>query len=260
VHVRETLSKFFADRGTHLAAMIAYFALLSFVPLIFLALSLLGLGGRTTESSYFVEELQKIFPSASVSGIVSGVDKIRRNSTSLGLIGAGFLLWSSLSLFSVLESAFNIVYDRPNRGFLVGKARATVFMLASLVVLFVGLLVGGLGAHTLNRFAPGILGNTIVAHGVSVIVSSIAVFIFLVSSYRYLTNADLTTQEVLPGAIVGTVALEATFQVLPIFLGFSKHNPSAQVIGGPLLLLIWLYLMANVIVFGAEVNWRRAQP
>ena len=35
--------KFFADRGTHLAAMIAYFALLSFVPLLLLSLALLGL-------------------------------------------------------------------------------------------------------------------------------------------------------------------------------------------------------------------------
>jgi membrane protein len=260
VHVRETFSKFFADRGTHLAAMIAYFALLSFVPLIFLSLSLLGFHGRTTESSYFVEELRKIFPSASVSSIVSGVDKIRRNSASLGVVGGAFLLWSSLSLFSVLESAFNIVYDRPNRAFLHGKARATVFMLASLVVLFAGLLVGGLGAHTLNRFAPGFLGNTIVAHTVSIVVSGIAVFIFLVSAYRFLTNAELTVVSVLPGAIVGTVMLEATFQVLPIFLGLSKQNPSAQVVGAPLLLLVWLYVMANVIVFGAEVNWRRARP
>jgi membrane protein len=264
VHIRETFSKFFADRGTHLAAMIAYFALLSFVPLIFLALALLGLGGRTTESSYFVEELQKLFPSASVSSIVSGVDKIRRNATSLGLIGAAFLLWSSLSLFSVLESAFNIVYDRPNRSFLHGKARATLFMLVGLITLFVGLLVGGVGAHTLDRFAPGFLANTIVAHGVSVVVSSIAIFVFLICAYRFLTNVDLTLVQVLPGAIVATVALEATFQVLPLFLGFSKRNVSAQVIGGPLLLLIWLYVMANVIVFGAEINWRRshapAQP
>ena len=81
---------------------------------------------------------------------------IQRNATSLGLVGGGFLLWSSLSLFSVLESAFNIVYGRPNRPFLHGKALAVVFMLASLVTLFAGLLVGGLGAHLLNRFAPGL--------------------------------------------------------------------------------------------------------
>ena len=52
MHIRETFAKFFADRGTHLAAMIAYFALLSFVPLLFLALALLGLSaGRTSPAT-----------------------------------------------------------------------------------------------------------------------------------------------------------------------------------------------------------------
>jgi membrane protein len=259
VHIRETFSKFFADRGTHLAAMIAYFALLSFVPLLFLALALLGLSGRVNETSYFVTELQKIFPGASISSIVAVIRTIQRNATSLGILGGAFLLWSSLSLFSVLESAFNIVYGRPNRSFLHGKALAIVFMLASLVTLFAGLLVGGIGAHLLNRFAPGLLGNAVVANVLSVVVSTIAIFVFLVSSYRYLTNTTLTVRDVLPGAIVATIALEASFQVLPVYLRLSKHVPAAQAFGGPVLLLVWLFVMANVIVFGAEINWRRAQ-
>ena len=260
MHIKETFSKFFADRGTHLAAMIAYFALLSFVPLLFLALSLLGFTGRPSESTYFVTELKKIFPSLSVDSIISSTQAIQRHATSLGIVGGAFLLWSSLSLFSVLESAFNIVYDRPNRGFLHGKARALVFMLASLVVLFVGLLVGGVGAHALNRYAPSFLGNTIVANGVSVLVSTIAVFIFIVSSYRYLTNAELSFRDVLPGAVVATIALEASFQLLPVFIWASRYSPSLKGIAGPIYLLVWLYLMANVIVFGAEFNWRRARP
>jgi membrane protein len=260
VHIRETLTKFFADRGTHLAAMIAYFALLSFVPLLFLALALLGLTGRVNESSYFVTELQKIFPGASISSIVSVIRTIQQNATSLGIVGGAFLLWSSLSLFSVLESAFNIVYGRPNRSFLHGKALAVVFMLAGLVTLFVGLLVGSVGAHLLNRFAPGVLGNSVVAYVISIVVSASAIFVFLVSSYRFLTNMTLTVRAVLPGALVATVALEASFQVLPVYVRMSKHVPAAQAFGGPALLLVWLYLMANVIVFGAEFNWRRAQP
>ena len=259
MHLRETFSKFFADRGTHLAAMIAYFALLSFVPLLFLALALLGLSGRVNESSYFVTELQKIFPGASISSIVGVIRTIQKNATSLGIVGGAFLLWSSLSLFSVLESAFNIVYGRPNRSFLRGKALAVVFMLASLITLFAGLVIGGIGAHLLNRFAPGFLGNQVVAYILSVLVSTIAIFLFLVSSYRYLTNMRLTLRAVLPGAIVATVALEATFQVLPVYLRLSTHVPAAQAFGGPALLLIWLYVMANVIVFGAEFNWRQAR-
>lgn len=260
MHIRETFSKFFADRGTHLAAMIAYFALLSFVPLLFLALALLGFGGRVDESSYLVTELKRLFPGASVTSIVTWARNVQDNWPTLGLVGGAFLLWSSLSLFSVLESAFNIVYDRPNRPFLHGKARAFVFMIAGLVFLFAGLVAGTFGAHLLNRFAPGILGTGAVAYSVSVAVSAVAIFLFLVSAYRYLPNADVTVTEVLPGSLLVTVALEATFQVLPVYLQLSKHVPVAQAVGGPVLLLIWLYVMSNMIVFGAEFNWRLARP
>ena len=54
---------------------------------------------------------------------------------------------------------------------------------------------------------------------------------------------------------ITTIALEATFQVLPIYLRLSHHVPALQAFGGPAILLVWLYVMANVIVFGAEVNW-----
>ena len=259
----EPLAKFFADRGTHLAAMIAYFALLSFVPRLFLAVSLLGLAGRADESSYLVTELKRAFPGTSISTIVHAVREIQRNAAALGIFGGAALLWTSLSLFSALESAFNIVYGRPNRSFFHGKALAVLLMLASLVTLFVGLLIGSIGFDVLKRYAPGFVANGYVAYTLSVAVSLLAVFIFLVAVYYLLTNADLTLREVLPGAIVASIALEASFQVLPLYLRVSGNVVAIKVFAGPALLLIWLYVMANVIVFGAEINWwwrRRRQP
>jgi len=251
----QPLRKFFADRGPHLAAMIAYFALLSFVPLLFLTVSLLGLAGRPDESSYLVTELKRAFPGSSVSSLVAVVRTIQRNATTLGIVGGAALLWASLSLFSVLESALNIVYGQPNRSFLRGKALAVVFMTVSLVTLFVGLLAGSIGFDLLRHFAPGFFSNSIVAYTLSVLVSTLALFLFLVSAYLRLTNVRQTTRAVLPGAIVATIALEVTFQVLPIYLRLSHHVPALQAFGGPAILLVWLYVMANVIVFGAEVNW-----
>jgi uncharacterized BrkB/YihY/UPF0761 family membrane protein len=96
------LTKFYADRGPHLAAMIAYFGLLSSVSLIFLSLAILGFTGRAEESSYLVKELQRLFPSQGINDIVRVVDTITSNATTLGLIGSAFLLWTSLSIFSVL--------------------------------------------------------------------------------------------------------------------------------------------------------------
>jgi membrane protein len=255
--VRTVITKFFADRGTHLAAMIAYFALLSFVPLLFLALALLGLVHQADKGSFFVRELSKVFPSTSVDSILNAVRAIQENATALGLVGGFFLLWSSLSLFSVLESAFNIVYGRPNRGWLHGKALATLMMVGSLVALFVSLLIGSVGQEVLKRYA-GFSGNDTFARVIAVAISGIGVFVFLASAYYVLTNVDLTLREVLPGAITAAILLEATFQVLPQYVQLSKHNPVLQALSGPAVLLVWLYVMANVIVLGAEVNWWRA--
>jgi uncharacterized BrkB/YihY/UPF0761 family membrane protein len=49
--------------------------------------------------------------------------------------------------------------------------------------------------------------------------------------------------------------LESSFQVLPLYVRFSSNVVALKAFGGPALLLVWLYVMANVIVFGAEVNW-----
>ena len=247
--------KFFADRGTHLAAMVAYFALLSFVPLVFLALALLGLAHRADASDFFVQELSRAFPGSSLGSILSLVHKVQANAAALGIIGAVGLLWSSLSLFSALESALNIVYDRPNRPFLHGKGIAAAMMVGSLVTLFAALVVGALGVEALRHFVPWIATSRPIAYMLSVVVSALGIFLFLLSIYRLLPNTPMTVGAALPGAILAAVALEASFQVLPVFVRYADVNVTLRILGGPVILLIWLYVMANVIVFGGELNW-----
>jgi len=259
VRRRDLLQKFFADRGPHLAAMIAYFALLSFVPLTFLSLSLLGLTGRADESSFLVREIKKTLPGTPIDRIIDLVHSVQDNAATLGIIGGLALLWASLSLFSVLESAFNIIYGRSNRSFLHGKARAFLFMVGSLVTLFVALLAGSLGVAALQEYAAGFLSNAAIAYVLSIGVSLMGVFVFLVSCYFFLTNEDLTVREVLPGAIFASILLEATFQVLPLYQRYADLNPALRAFGAPAILLVWLYVMSNVIVLGAEINWWRAR-
>jgi YihY family inner membrane protein len=259
VRRRDLLQKFFADRGPHLAAMIAYFALLSFVPLTFLSLSLLGLTGRADESSFLVREIKKTLPGTPIDRIIDLVHSVQDNAATLGIIGGLALLWASLSLFSVLESAFNIVYGRSNRSFLQGKARAFLFMVGSLVTLFVALLAGSFGVAALQEYAAGFISNAAIAYVLSIGVSLIGVFVFLVSCYFFLTNEDLTVREVLPGAIFASILLEATFQVLPLYQRYADLNPALRAFGAPAILLVWFYVMSNVIVLGAEINWWRAR-
>jgi uncharacterized BrkB/YihY/UPF0761 family membrane protein len=132
---------------------------------------------------------------------------------------------------------------------------AAVVMAGSIVTLFISLLAGALGVEALKRYAPGFVGNSVVAYVVTIAVSLLGVFGFLLAVYRLLTNAPVTIRDALPGAILAAIVLEASFQVLPIFVRAADVNVTLRILGGPAILLLWLYLMANVIVFGAEVNW-----
>jgi membrane protein len=253
--VRAAFGHFFRERGTHLAAMVAYFALLSFVPLVFLSLAILGYLDQADEQSALVSYLEDVFPDQSVEDIVSVVRAVERNAGTLTVVGGVTLLWSSLSLFSALESAFNILYGRPNRGFLRGKGLALTYMLVAMVVLFVALTAGTFGYDLLRRYASGAIANRWVALGLTLVTTGAALFVFLLSAYYRLTNARLTRREVLPGAIVGAVVLAVTIQGLPLFLTISSDIVALQALGATFLLLVWLYVMANVIVFGAALNY-----
>jgi membrane protein len=250
--VHAIIRKFLADRGTHLAAMIAYFAILAFVPLLFLALSLLAFLGEQDESSYLIEEIERAFPENSVDNILDAVTEIQEQATELSVIGGIGLIWAALGFFSVLESAFNIVYGLPNRPFIRQKSFVLVLTAASLIALFLALVISSVGVELVQRagVAEGLL-----SYVYALLVSTALLLGLTWSLYRLLTNTPLSWRETLPGAIAAAILLQASFQVLPVFVRLSNELIALQAYGGLVLLLVWLYVMANILVLGAEVNW-----
>ena len=55
--------------------------------------------------------------------------------------------------------------------------------------------------------------------------------------------------------LVAALLLQGSFQVLPLFLRATNSIVGLQAFGGLVLLLVWLYVMSNILVLGAEVNW-----
>src|SRR2546421_36864 len=183
--------------------MVAYFALLSFVPLVFLALSVLGLAHRAEASSFFIRELKHAFPGTSLDSIIKLVRRVQDNAAAVGIIGGIGLIWSSLSFFSALESALNIVYGLPNRRFLHGKLLAAALATSVLVTLFASLVVGALGVSVLKHNLGAFADSPVLAYIVSIGASLTGVFLFLLAVYRWLPNTRVELQEALPGALVG---------------------------------------------------------
>ena len=139
---------------------------------------------------------------------------------------------------------------------MAGKWISFVLVLSSLTVLFTSLIVATLANGWLHRHEPGELSSSFVPYLISLAFSSAGSFLFLMVVYRVLTNVDLHRGDVWPGALFGTVLFQVSFQAVPLYLQRADLLFAMRAFGGLVLLLVWLYLMANVIVLGAEINWR----
>jgi membrane protein len=243
--------------------MVAYYALLSLVPFMFLAVSLLGLVGQLSASSYMIRELGHILPGQSTHDLLQPVRSVQRNAGTLGIIGLLGIVWASLGFYSALESALNIVFRVQNRAFLHQKWVTLSLVVSSVVVLFASLLATIAATGWVDRHAPHLIQLNVAAYLATMAASSAGSFLFLMAIYRYLTNVELRRGDVWPGALVGTALFQVSFQALPLYLRFSDQLLALRAFGGLVILLVWLYLMANIIVLGAEINWfywSRRQP
>ena len=129
-------------------------------------------------------------------------------------------------------------------------------LVGSLVTLFVALLIGSFGVQALEDWAPWFIDNSSVAYGLSVVVSTLGIFAFIVSAYYVLTNERLRIRDVLPGALLAAVLwqLLQTFGVSYV----SRVMDSASAVNGVfalvLGLLAFLYLAAVFGVLCVEIN------
>jgi membrane protein len=255
LHGHAIIRNFFADRCTHLAAMVAYYALLSLLPLLAIALSLIGAFGRPDDSSTLIHELGRIFPGTSVASLVKIVETLQRNATALGVIGGASLIWTALGFLSALESALNIIYGLPNRPFVRQKLLVFALVGSGLALVLISLVAATTAQTFLSDHASGLLKQPVWQISSALAISTAVTLGFTFTVYRLLPNTPVRSREALPGAILATVLLQLSFAVLPVYLNVAQTLPALKAFGGIVLLLTWLYIMGNIVMLGAEVNW-----
>jgi membrane protein len=253
------LRRYFGARGPHLAAMLAYYALLSLFPFVFLAASLGSLIGRPAETSALLRDLSHVLPGTTAHDLAQYVRSLGSNATAIGLIGGAGLLWSSLGFLSALESGLNVLFGLPNRGFLHQKLVVLGLLAAALIGLLAGLTIVVTSQTALSAIAPELAHLAVWRIGGGLAISTLTTFLFLLIVYRTLPNTELRTRQVLPGAITATVLLQVTFESLPLYVRSVETLPALKAFGGAAVLLVWLYLMGNVVLVGGAITWWSAR-
>jgi YihY family inner membrane protein len=256
-----TLKAFRANQGLLLAGAVAYFALLSIVPLLILTVIALSHVIDQAELLRTIGRyLEWLVPGQS-QALVRELDNfIEHRYVMSWVLLATMLLFSSFA-FTVLENAMSVIFHHRvairRRRFLI----SAVLPYCYIVSLAVGLLLVTLVAGTLQALgdeAVRLFGRTWSLGGVSgllLYLLGVTGEIFLVASiYMVMPVGRLRLSHALVGAIVATVLWEITRHVLVWY--FATLSQISTVYGSlttAIAVLLSLELAATLLLLGAQV-------
>lgn len=249
-----------SDHVGLIAAGVAFYALLAIFPAITALMALAGLALDPPEVVAQLESMAGVLPQEAAQIVLDQAVAVA-GSEEAGL-GIAFVIGLLLALYSAskgmgsLIEGLNVAYDEEEeRGFIT----LILWTLGLTLFLIVGLLLGLMATlampAVLNLIAlPGWL-ETVLGLSRWVILALMTIF-GLAAIYRYGPSRDAAEWRWLsPGAILACVIwMIASIGFSFYVSNFASYNESFGSMAGVIILLMWLWISAYIILLGAEFN------
>ncbi|SOD91095.1 YihY/virulence factor BrkB family protein [Caenispirillum bisanense] len=249
-----------ADNISIVAAGVAFFTLLSIFPALAAALTLYGIVASPEQVATQIQPLSGVLP-GDVQRIIG--DQLQRLASASGgalgfsaVVGLLASLWSASKGMKAMVGGMDIAYDETDdRGFV--KLTATVLALT------VGAVVFFLVSLVLIAAVPALAGSLGLPDALRTLVSwgrwpllLVLVMLALAVLYRFAPDRDPPRWRwVTPGSLIAAVLWLVGSVAFSIYVrSFGSYNESYGALAGVVVLLMWLYISAYVVLLGAEVN------
>lgn len=239
------------------AAQSAYFFMLCMIPIILLLLTLVQYT-PVTKADVMTAVVQ-VFPSSVDSLIISIVNQVYNQSTSIIPITIVVALWSAGKGVLAMTTGLNCVYDCPEtRNYIYLRIRATIYTVLFIGVIVLLLLLAVFG-NSLYIFVSAHIRilEPVADWLISMrnIIAPLVLVGFSLLLYKFLPNRKDRFKKQIPGAIftaIGWLVVSWVFSVyVDIFKGFSSMYGSLTTI---VLIMLWLYFCMYSILLGGEIN------
>ena len=247
--------EFAADHLSLSASGVAFHAFLSLAPLLVAAVSIYGLFADPSNVTSLVDRLGPSVPDELSALIEQQLDSVvNAGSASLGIgavVGVLAALWSASSGMSHLMEAINIAYDEDVDDRPFWKKRGIAIALTVLFIVFLAVVATILSFAVASTGAVGVLFVIVAA-----VVSAVLLMGVLAVIYRYGTDRDEPEWSwVSVGAavaVVGWLIASAGFSLY--VTRFGSYNETYGSLGAIVVVLLWMFITALVVLVGAEFN------
>lgn len=255
--------KAYEDNLTGLAAMVAYNLLLSIFPVALIALFVTGrvLSSPELERSVLTD-LEDLFPNATSVALTSALRQLRDSSTTVGIVALVASLWIGASFWGALDTAFCRIYAVPCRSWVRQKLFG-IKMLGLVLVFFAATVAVPAGQSLLVANAEDLpfgLADGRALFVVTLAVGLLVTFVVLAAIYRTVPNCAVGWHSVWPGAVGATLAIGVVDYGFPLYLSnISTLAGIRTTLVLVLIVLVWFYVLAIIILSGAVVNELRLE-
>ncbi len=256
-----TFQSWNAHKAQRMGAALAYFTVFSLSPLLILAIALGGaLLGHDAVQGRIVGSLQGLLGEAGARAIQDMLAAAHRSGHG-GLssaIGVTTLLVGASGVFGELQDALNTIWEvKPRRGspigvFLKTRLLSMAVMLSTSFLLVVSLIfstvVAAVGALLRDRM-PGGESLWQIAQMLLSFVSLAYMFMLL---FKLVPDVTLRWRDVYLGGVVTALLFTLGELAIGLYLGKRSIGSMYGAAGSFVILLIWVYYNAQIMLFGAE--------
>jgi membrane protein len=254
--------------GSQLSAAIAYRVLFSLVPFAALLLTIVDVVLPESWREQFVNWVFGFVPG---SDLANAVDRALADSGAsapiIALISLATLLWAASGMMASIRIAFRVIWDR-ERGPTYARSKlrdfalvglAGVLVVAAFAFSIVVRIVVEAGVGLFDRFGwsgSGGFASTVA----EVAASTIVVFVALLLLYRAVPPVTMSIRLLWPSAAAAAIVFEVAVYGYAIYAAhFASFNTIYGPIGAVLLFLLLVYLLAAIVLLGAETAAARAR-
>jgi membrane protein len=258
-YLRAFWDRAYKENITGLSGMVAYNLVLALFPF---ALLVLFIFGQILQSSDVEEtvllDLQRLFPAVEQQTLESTLNRIREDSTTIGIVAAVGAIWIGTSFWGAMDTAFCRIYHVECRSWLAQKRFALVMLLGLTVFLAASVIIPtleGLIVSSANDLPFG-LGHIKGLASVLLLVAALGItFLVCCTIYYFVPKGHVPWPGVWPGALFFTITVGIANAVFPFYLaGVSNLDEAGPAIGFVLVALLWFYLVSLALLAGAVIN------
>ena len=249
--IKRVFNGFRANQGFLLSGAIAYYTLLSIIPMMALILVVLSQFKAPQELLDVLREYLVLVTPGQTDAVINQIDIFLQKSKVIGIMGFVLLLFFSSFAFTALENAMSVIFFHrvsiKRRHFLVSAIIPYIYILLLAIGLFVVSMVSGF-LHSHEWSQGGMETFSIYLLGVS------GEIVLLTSLYLVMPVGRLSLQHALIGGVTAALLWEITRHALVwYFSTLSMVNLIYGAFSAAIVILISLEAAAIILLLGAQV-------